>query len=128
MLKKITIFIVIFGLLFLGGYGLHSKVLESQNINLHFSLFNVYVFHAIFSFFVCALFSLLALKNKWFDQLGFIYLGVLIVKIALFYAVFYKSVFSLDDISKTDSISLLIPIGIFLTTEVYFISRILNGK
>lgn len=128
MLKRITIYTVIFGLLLFLGSTLHANVLATKNIHLDFSLFNVYVFHAVFSFMVCVIFSFMALKDKWFHQLGFIYLVVLVVKIAVFFGVFYRSIFSLAHISKTDSMSLLIPMGIFLIAEVYFIARILNSK
>lgn len=128
MLKKITWYIIIFGGLLVVGYWGQSKVMESQNISLPFSLFNVYGFHAVFSFLICVVFSFIALKDKWFDQLGFLYLAVLVVKIAVFYGVFYSTIFALENIGKIESVSLLIPIGIFLTAEVYYIARILNAK
>lgn len=128
MQKRIAIYFCAFVLLFFLGKYIHSEILESLKIQPIFSLTNVYIFHAAFTFFVCVLFSFLAEKNKWFDQLGLIYLVVLVIKIALFFIVFYKSIFSAGEIPKADSISLLIPIAIFVTVEVYFIAGILNRK
>lgn len=128
MLKKILLYFLTFGLLFFLGISTHSTILESQNINLNFSLFNVYLFHAVFSFFVCTILSIIALRDRWFDQLGFVYLAVLVIKIGAFYGVFYKSIFSLENLDKTDSVSLMIPVGVFLITEVFFIAKILNTK
>ncbi len=128
MLRRIAVYFCAFLLLFFLAKYIHSEVLESLKIQPIFSLPNVYIFHAVFSFCVCAFFSFLAEKNKWFDQLGLIYLVALVIKIALFFIVFYKSIFSIGEIPKSDSISLLIPIAIFVTAEVYFVARILNTK
>lgn len=117
-----------FALLFFVAKYSHDWALQSKGIRPNFSLDNVFLFHTIFSLVVCISFAVMATKSKWFDQLGFIYLVVLVVKIAVFYGVFFRSIFSSGAIAKADSISLLIPMGIFLTAEVYFISKILNSK
>ena len=128
MLKRTLIYALTFIALFLLGYYSHKAIIEAKQLPLVFSLQKSYLFHAIFSFLICVIFAFLSLKDKLFQQLGFIYLGALTLKIILFCIVFYNPIITASDLSKTDSISLLIPIAIFLITEVYFIAKILNRK
>jgi hypothetical protein len=128
MSRRIIIQIIVFVALYFSGFNTHEYVNNEQNISLIFSLQNVYLFHAVFSLLVCIVFDALSSNEKFFQQLGFIYLGVLILKIVVFSIVFYNPVLSVENLSKTDSAALLIPIAIFLITEVYFVAKILNKK
>lgn len=128
MSKRIIVQIIIFVALYFLGLSTHEYMNSKQNISLIFSLKNVYLFHAVFSLLVCIVFGILSSKEKFFQQLGFIYLGVLILKIVVFSIVFYNPVLSVENLSKTDSAALLIPIAIFLIAEVYFVAKILNKK
>ena len=128
MIKNSIKYALLFSVLFIGGYKLHSLFLEIKDIQIPFSLLNVYCFHAIISFLICVVLDVFSRKQKQQDQLGFIYLGTLIFKILLFSIVFNKVLFGEQILTKTQSISLLIPLAIFLVTEVYFITQILNRK
>ena len=128
MSKRIIVQIIVFAIIFFLGLNLHVYINEEQNVSLIFSLKNVYLFHAVFSLLVCIVFGVLSSNEKIFQQLGFIYLGVLILKIVVFSIVFYNPVLSEENLSKTDSAALLIPIAIFLIVEVYFVAKILNKK
>jgi len=88
----------------------------------------VYLFHLGFSMLICINFKLLSSVNKIADQLGFIYLGTLLLKLVLFSIIFYQSIFTEEELSKISRISLLIPALIFLLTEAIFVAKILNKR
>lgn len=128
MIKKFILYTFVFFTLFLLCYNIHEYVLLKNQIYLPFSLRKVYLFHAGFSSLVCVNFLLLSTVNNFFSQLGFLYLGVLFLKIILFCIIFYESIFSEQELLFSSRISLLIPVLIFLLTEVIFVSKILNQK
>lgn len=126
MIRQIFIYLTGFGLLFFLGDFIHNYYIESQGIVLGFSLQKMYAFHAFFSLQLCVVFALLSNNEKLRPQLGFIYLGSFVLKIVLFCILFYDPVFTVEKLSKTQRISLIIPMLIFLILEVYFIIKILN--
>lgn len=128
MIKSFVKYALIFSVLMLVSYNLHSFNLENRSVILPFILINVYWFHAILSFIICLVFEVFSRQQKFHDQLGFIYLGALVFKIILFCVVFNKVLFVEESFTKVQSISLLIPLAIFLVIEVYFITQILNRK
>ncbi len=128
MIKNSIKYALIFSVLLLIGYRLHSYVLEDEDILLPFSLLNVYRFHAVVSLLICLVIEVFSRQQKYHDQLGFIYLGALVFKIVIFSIVFNGVLFTDQNLSKTESISLLIPLAIFLLTEVYFITQILKRE
>lgn len=125
MLKNILKYAVTFSILFFLGLYTHEYFLKKYTLVLPYDLKNVYLFNAFFSFFVCSTFYIIALKDKIFQQLGFIYLGVLVFKILCFCIIFFNSIISIN-LSKKESLCVLIPIALFLITEVYFLTKILN--
>ena len=128
MIKNSIKYVFIFSVLLLIGHKLQTYILDSENVILPFSLLNVYWFHAIISFLICICIDVFSRQQKFHDQLGFIYLGALVFKIIVFCIVFNKVLFADQNLSKNESISLLIPLAIFLVAEVYFITKILNRK
>ena len=87
-----------------------------------------YVFHVCFSLLLVILFQLLSSKPKFFEQLGFIYMGALVFKIILFAILFYPQLLGAVLLSRYYRVSLLIPVIVFLPLEVIFISKIMKGK
>jgi hypothetical protein len=128
MIKNSIKYALLFSVLLIVGYSLHSYLIANSSILLPFSLLNVYCFHAVISFLICVGFEVFSRQQKYHDQLGFIYLGALVFKIIVFSIVFNKVLFAEQNLSKTESVSLLIPLAIFLVTEVYFITQVLNRK
>ena len=128
MIKNSIKYVLIFSILFVVGYKLQTLLTEDKTMLLPFSLISVYWFHAIISLLICVVIDLFSRQLKYHDQLGFIYLGALVFKILSFSIVFNKVLFGEHILSKSESISLLIPLAIFLVTEVYFITQILNSK
>lgn len=128
MNKDIFNYIVVFAVLFLFGFYSHNIILTSKEITLSFSLEKVYLFHALFSAVVCINLRVFFNLEKVKPQLGFIYLGSLMLKLILFGIVFYNPVFTVEDFTLSEKTSLLIPLFIFLFAEAMFTVKILNRK
>lgn len=128
MNKDIFTYIVTFVILFLIGLYSHQGILSSKELQLSFSLEKIYLFHAFFSAMVCINLRWASTIDKIIPQLGFIYLGSLLLKLVLFGVFFYHSILQKEDFTFSEKISLLIPVLIFLITEVIFTAKILNRK
>ena len=128
MIKTISIYTFVFFSLFLMSLSLHGSMMEKLGVILPYSLRKVYLFHLAFSLLICVNFKLFSTVDKIFEQLGFIYLGTLLLKIILFYAIFYKSIFAKENLTQIARLSLFLPLIIFLLTEVIFVAKVLLKK
>lgn len=128
MIKSIFLFTTVFFSIFFLSFLLHENYLENQAIILPFSLKKVYLFHLGFSLLICTNFQILSNVNKIFEQLGFIYLATIVLKIVLFSIIFYQSIFKEENLPQIARISLFIPAIIFLLTETIFVAKILKKK
>ncbi|MEC3906332.1 DUF6168 family protein [Tamlana sp. 2201CG12-4] len=126
MIKSIVVYSLSFAVLFFGSLLLHQFILDFQLISVRFQLTPVYIFFAIASFLICIVFKSFTFFKKTKEQLGFLYLFTLFLKIIVFTAIFYNSIIGLQDITKIESLNLLIPLFVFLALEVVFIAAILN--
>tara|TARA_R110002153_G_scaffold49884_4_gene140539 strand:- start:561 stop:911 length:351 start_codon:yes stop_codon:yes gene_type:complete len=91
-------------------------------------LIKAYSFHYLFSLTLVIVF-LIASKNKsFFEQLGFMYMGVLVFKIMVFAILFYPYLLGELIMPQIYRGMLLIPVIIFLFLEVFFISKIMGNK
>ncbi|WP_394365772.1 DUF6168 family protein [Hyunsoonleella pacifica] len=107
-------------------YCTHSYCIETNVIEFRFNLLQPYMFFAIFSFGLCIVFKVLSSFKKISFQLGFIYLFTLAIKVGLFAIIFNESILQLPNLSKIESLNLLIPLFIFLVLELYFVARLLG--
>lgn len=128
MIKALFTYSIVFVALFLIGFYLHQYVLTSKDIKLPFSLEKIYLFHAVFSGLICINLRLVSTVDKLYPQLGFLYLATFIIKLILFGVFFYNPIFTIEKLTFTEKISLLIPLFLFLLTEVIFVVKILNKK
>ena len=128
MIRNILIFSITFLFVFLVSFYLHNFYIEKQQIILPFTLKKVYLFHLIFSLLICTNFLLFSTVDKIFEQLGFIYLGTIVLKLLLFCIIFYTSLFTVVELSFVARLSLFIPMIVFLLTEAIFVAKILNKK
>lgn len=128
MIKNLFLYTLVFFVLYFFSHFLHQSFIEKQKIILPFSLQKVYLFHTGFSLLVCMNLLLFSNVNKIIDQLGFIYLGTILLKLVLFSLLFYSSTIINDSLVLSARISLLIPLIIFLLTEAFFVSKILKRK
>lgn len=127
MIKSLIVYLLSFLVLLLVSYFLHSFVLAGNEIKLRFDMLKPYMFFAIFSFGLCIVFKVLSSNKKIASQLGFIYLLSLVLKIGLFAVVFKNSILHFPDLTKTESLNLLVPMFVFLALELYFIARLLGA-
>ncbi|MCL7762179.1 DUF6168 family protein [Polaribacter sp. Z014] len=126
MIKTLLVFSIVFFTLFLLSFSLHSYFIENHHIILPYSLKKIYIFHLVFSLLICSNFLIFSTVDKVFEQLGFIYLGTILLKLTLFSAIFYKSIFTEAGLSFYARLSLFIPMIIFLLTEALFVAKILK--
>lgn len=89
---------------------------------------NAYTFLYFFSLILVIIFQLVSKSDKYFEQLGFIYLGVLVFKIITFAVMFYTQLMGEKLMPQFYRASLLIPVFVFLFLEVFFISKIMRSK
>lgn len=125
--KRILQYAVYCSLVLIIGLAIHSFILGNLEIEHPFTLWKIYLFQSIATLVLCGSFEVISVKSiKFKDQLGFLYLAAMFLKIALFSLFFSDILFSSLVLSKTDSASLLIPIFLFLFLEVIIILKILN--
>ena len=123
-IQYISFFVLGLILLFLG----HQYVLGIKDLSLPFSLTNIYAFHGIFSLLLCVVLSRLVKTDRFKEQVGFIYLGSVLVKAVLFCVVFRKAIFTDQSLTNIEAVSLLLPLFIGLFFEVFFLSKLLKQK
>lgn len=123
MIKRIITFFIIITLLFTVSYSFHNYFNNSQ---LSFSLFSVYLFHAISSLIVYLVVELMLLKLP--NQAGYAYLMLIFFKIGIFVLIYQSSVFGKVSLSKPDKLGLVIPLFLFLLAEATAIGKQLNSK
>ncbi|PQJ75462.1 DUF6168 family protein [Polaribacter gangjinensis] len=128
MIKQLFFQFLIFLALFLLGFHLHEFILEKLHLQTAFSLKKVYLFHLGFSLLICINFIIFSTVDKIFQQLGFIYLVAIFLKIVVFCIIFYNPIFNKENLDFASRISLFIPMIIFLLTEAFFVAKILNKK
>tara|TARA_B110000091_G_scaffold138047_1_gene147609 strand:- start:110 stop:514 length:405 start_codon:yes stop_codon:yes gene_type:complete len=126
MNRKISTLLLLFAILFFVGFHTHVFILEKTQIELPFSLQKIYLFHAVFSTVLCVNFVIFSRVDKVFQQIAFIYLATILLKIILFCTIFYKPLFAEESLTKQHAISLLVPLFLFLSTEAFFVIQILN--
>ena len=110
------------------GYGIHLFIINFIGHSLSFSLRDAYLFLTLFTFLLYVLSLTLNNNHRFYDQLGFVYLWSVALKIILFCLFFYDPLFQEASFSQMDAVNMLIPIFLFLLLEVLFISKLLNQK
>tara|TARA_B100000768_G_C11253025_1_gene365032 strand:- start:365 stop:751 length:387 start_codon:yes stop_codon:yes gene_type:complete len=128
MIRSVLLFSAVFFIVFIIGFSIHDFFIQKQQISLPFSLKKVYLFHLFFSLIICINFLIFSNFNKFFEQLGFIYLGTILLKLTLFCSLFYTSIFTEEELALSSRISLLIPVVLFLITEATIVAKILKKK
>jgi hypothetical protein len=126
MIRSIIAYTAIFFCIFIISFSLHEYLLDEREIILPFSLKKAYLFHLGFSLIICTNFQAISKVEKIFDQLGYIYLGTILLKLITFIAIFYKSIVTEEILPFITRISLLIPMIIFLLLEAIVVAKILK--
>ncbi|WP_400071354.1 DUF6168 family protein [Zobellia russellii] len=128
MIKQIVQYIVVFILVGTTSFFLHQFLLADTNLDFRALLKTAYIFHFIFSLSVIIAFQLLSKNEKVFVQLGFIYIGLLVFKIAAYTAMCYPQLMGDQYLPRFYRASLLIPVFVFLGLEVFFVSKIMQRR
>lgn len=126
MIKRIFIFTIAIVLLFFISYFLNKYLVDKNNLTLSFPLFKVYIFQTISALFVYILIELILTVLP--NETGYLYLALTMIKIGVFVLIFQDSIFSENPLTKADKASLIIPLFLFLITEVVGVSKLLNNK
>lgn len=128
MLKIIGSYIVVF--LFAGAtsYFIHLFLLGEGQDSFIPILQKAYMLHFGFSLILLIAFHLLAHYNKLVEQLGMLYMALLVFKIIIFASLFYPQLLGEAMLPRFYRASLLIPVIVFLPLEVILISKIMQGK
>ncbi|WP_405384909.1 DUF6168 family protein [Maribacter sp. LLG6340-A2] len=127
MIKNILIILVVFIFVGTTSYFIHLYTLVDDG-TFKPLLKSAYLFHGFFSLGLLVLFTILAQFKNFFDQLGFIYMGLLVFKIVIFASLFYPQLLGDNLLPQFYRASLLIPVIVFLPLEVIFISKLMRSK
>lgn len=122
MIKRIVVFALILIVAFAAIYFLQESLISTK---LSYSLFNVYLFHAIAAFVVYLVIELLAVKLA--SQAGYAYLAAIMIKMGLFVLIFQESILS-KSLDKPEKLALIIPLFLFLIIEALGVSKLLINK
>jgi hypothetical protein len=120
--------VVVFTFVGATSYFLQVSLLSESIPTFSTVLQNAYTFLYFFSLILVIIFQLVSKSDKYFEQLGFIYLGVLVFKIITFAVMFYTQLMGEKLMPQFYRASLLIPVFVFLFLEVFFISKIMRSK
>ncbi|WP_027879279.1 DUF6168 family protein [Mesoflavibacter zeaxanthinifaciens] len=123
MLKRIIISVAIIIAAFFISYGLNKSLIDIQ---LQYSLFSVYLFHALSAIIVYLIIEFLFTKLP--NQVGYAYLMLMCFKIGAFVLIFQKSVFAVELEALQERISLVVPLFIFLIIEALLVGKLLTNK
>ena len=127
VLKQLLRIILVSLFLFISTYLLHSQIENLQATPYSFDLFKVYIFHLSYTLILCASFELVLFFSPPFkEQLGFIYLASVVLKIFLFFIFFSEVLLQSALFTKGDKIALLIPLFIFTFFEVMVTVKMLS--
>jgi hypothetical protein len=123
MIKRITLVLVAIIALFIISYNGHYYFLNEDIV---FSLFNIYLFHAISVLLIYTCVEIVA--DRLPNQAGYAYLMLMCFKIGAFVLIFQDSVFSIEVLSQTQRVALVAPLFIFLISEAIAVAKLLNSK
>ncbi len=126
-MKHIITYLLGFGIIFVLGFSAHQFLLAKIMAQSPIDITNLYLFFGIFSFLLCVILYLLSKTEKFKDQLGFLYLVSVVLKIVAFSFVFSVHIFSERSFSNQENANLLIPMVLNILLEVFFMSKILNN-
>lgn len=126
MTKRILIFTATVLVAFFTAYFLNNSYLESNNIDVEFSLFNVYLFQIIATIIVYLTIEIL--RKKLPEQIGFLFLGLNTLQIGVFIFIFKKYILPENPISTAEKMCFFIPLFLGIIIELIPIVKILNTQ
>ena len=127
MRRKVFLQVIVFILSFILTYLLHAYLIGCNSFFRNCILVKPYVFLLSFLLLLVVVFLFLSQVKKLKDQLGFVYLSTLVLKLVLFVVLFQN--FFFGDIAEIEINKghFLIPVFLGLGCEVVFLSQLLRG-
>ena len=127
MTKQITVFGIKLLISLFIVFGIHSGILYYLNI----SLFqNLLIPSYVTNYFLAILifFTLVKLKKKYLDLLGFVFMGGSFVKFGVYF-IFFNPVFKQNGtVSPQEATAFLVPYLLCLIVETFYLIKLLNNK
>lgn len=122
MFKDFFRFILFFVVLISGGYFTHRYTVDALSISHNLRLINTsYLLNSGFT--LILILGIVLLYKRFKDQVGFIFMGGSLIKMALFMSILKLNGY---EINKNAFLDFFIPYVICLILEVYYISKILK--
>ncbi len=122
MAKELITFLLLCGGILVLAYGIHTSMIKNSLSDYTFDIINFsYIFNGVFSSILTAV--IVALRKKFKDQVGFIFMAGSLIKMGLFLAL---SGFMGLKIQKNVFLDFFVAYVICLILEVYWVSRILK--
>ena len=87
---------------------------------------DIYLFHFLYTLLSCQLLLLLSRQRKYGQLLGFIYLGILVLRFFFFVLAFKDIIFNENEVLQVSPVHFLIPVFLGLFCEVYLLIRLLK--
>lgn len=122
MIQDLLRFLLLFVMILVGSYFIHTATLNYFSLNSNTSIINIsYVFNGVFA--VILILGVILIRTKFKDQIGFIFLAGSFIKLVVFVGM--TKLMDIE-INKTIFLDFFIPYAICLILEVYYISKILK--
>jgi len=126
MIKEVLVYLLAFSiLLFVIHFG-QAEIFKQMDSTPRFNYWKTNAFFAGVSAFICINLKWLSNIESLKHKIGYIYLTTIFIKAGLFFIAFNDSVFSLEKLTTSERLSLLISLLVFLILEVFFITKILR--
>lgn len=123
MIFKALKFTLIFSFILGLSYVLQVKFLQTSLTQEDASLIKFsYLFNFAFTYLL--MLNIILFQNKLKDKLGFVYLGISMLKFAVF---FFLTKTENIEINKSDFLLFIIPFVLCLGVEIFYVVRILNS-
>lgn len=126
MIKKLVLFALAVGILMTSVFFLQEWFISFRGKTLSYSLLSIYYFH--FVAFVIIVGSVGLLSNIVPNQVGFVFLAGIFVKIGFFVMIFNDTVFGDIPLEMHERIAIIIPFFMFLVAEALYSGMIMNEK
>lgn len=128
MIKTVANYLLFFGLTLAVLYFLQLWFIDMKSLPIRYSILNVNTFFAATSLIICLSFKFFIGYENIKIQIAYLYLPTLFIKGGLFFLIFRKSVFALNNFTTPERLMIIISLSVFLILEVYLTSRILNNN
>ncbi|MDY8138705.1 hypothetical protein [Aquimarina sp. 2201CG5-10] len=124
MLQNLFQFLFLFGIVITASYFVHIGIINAFSLQRNMDVINLsYLFNSVFTILFTS--GIILVSKRFKDQLGFIFMGGGLIKIATFIIVSKLNDLEID---KNVFLDFFIAYLICLILEVYYVSKILNSN